>query len=92
VLVFANPHSQTRRNHQTLQLSFDDGNTWPDQFHLLLDEGLGRGYPSLTQVDDHTIGIVYEGSQADLVFERFSIQELLKRDQVAHSNWQIIQQ
>ena len=29
VLLFANPHSQKGRTHQTIQVSFDDGRTWP---------------------------------------------------------------
>ncbi len=76
VLLFANPHAQDGRHHQTIQASFDEGRTWPKEYHLLLDEGSGRGYPSLAQIDDSHIGIVYEGSQADLVFERIPIEEL----------------
>ena len=52
--------------------------TWPKKYHLLLDEGLGNGYPSMTQIDNHYIGIVYEGSQAHLIFEKIAIDELLK--------------
>ena len=79
LLLFANPHSQESRTHQTIQVSLDDGLTWPKKYHLLLDEGQGRGYPSITRIDDQHIGIVYEGSQSDLVFERISLDELLKR-------------
>lgn len=77
VLLFSNPHSQESRSHQTLQVSFDDGRTWPEEHRLLLDEGRGRGYPSLSRVDDSHVGIVYEGSQADLVFEKIALDELL---------------
>ncbi len=79
VLLFANPHTQKGRTHHTIQVSFDDGRTWPKSHHLLLDEGRGAGYPSLTRVDDQHVGIVYEGSQSHLVFEKFSLDELLKR-------------
>ncbi|MBM4073564.1 MAG: steryl acetyl hydrolase [Planctomycetes bacterium] len=78
VLLFSNPHTQKGRTHQTIQVSFDDGLTWPGSHHLLLDEGRGAGYPSLTRVDDRHIGIVYEGSQAHLVFEKVSLVELVK--------------
>jgi sialidase-1 len=78
VLIFANPHSQTGRDHHTIQVSFDDGHTWPEKCRLLLDEGRGNGYPSMTRIDNY-IGIVYEGSQAHLVFEKLSLDELLKR-------------
>ena len=77
VLLFANPHATDGRHHQTVQVSFDDGLTWPEAHHLLLDDGRGRGYPSLTQVDDKHVGIVYEGSQADVIFERIPSSELL---------------
>jgi len=78
VLLFANPHTQRGRNHQTIQVSFDDGKTWPESNHLLLDQGAGAGYPSLTRVDDDHVGIVYEGSQSHLVFEKISLSELLE--------------
>jgi sialidase-1 len=79
VLLFANPHTQKGRTHHTIQVSFDDGRTWPEEYHLLLDEGRGRGYPSISRVDDGHVGIVYEGSQADLVFEKLSLDELRVR-------------
>ncbi len=77
LLLFANPHSQKSRIQQTIQVSFDDGATWPDSYHWLLDEGRGAGYPSLTQIDGKHIGIVYEGSQAHLVFEKIPLKELI---------------
>ena len=79
VLLFANPHSQQGRTHHSIQVSFDEGKTWPEEHRLLLDEGRGAGYPSLSQVDDKHVGIVYEGSGSHLVFEKISIDELLKR-------------
>jgi sialidase-1 len=42
VLLFANPHSQKGRTHQTIQVSFDDGRIWPEKYHLLIDEGCGN--------------------------------------------------
>ena len=79
ILLFANPNAADGRHHHTIKVSFDDGMTWPEDYQILLDEGLGRGYPGITRVDDRHIGIVYEGSQSDLVFERLSLDELLKR-------------
>jgi len=79
LLLFANARSQTARTHHTLQISSDDGTTWPENMRLLLDEGRGRGYPSLTRVDRDHIGIVYEGSRADMTFEKLSIKELVRR-------------
>ncbi|MGE0759770.1 MAG: hypothetical protein AB7O38_22325, partial [Pirellulaceae bacterium] len=74
----ANPHTQSGRTHHTIQISFDDGETWPASHHRLLDEGRGAGYPSLTQVDQDHVGLVYEGSQSHLVFQKFAIAELLE--------------
>lgn len=78
VLFFANPHTQKGRTHHTVQVSFDDGQTWPDSHHWLLDEGLGAGYPSLTRINADYIGIVYEGSQSHLVFEQLAVADLLE--------------
>jgi lysophospholipase L1-like esterase len=72
-LLFANPHSQKARENQSIQVSFDDGKTWPATHRLLLDEGKGRGYPSLTQINEQYIGIVYEGGECDVMFERLSL-------------------
>lgn len=79
LLLFANPQDERQRIRHTLQVSLDDGQTWPTEHRLLLDEGPGFGYPSLSRVDDDRVGIVYEGSQAHLVFERRTRQELLER-------------
>ncbi|MBQ16703.1 MAG: sialidase [Planctomycetaceae bacterium] len=75
VLLFANPYSQTGRDHHSIRTSFDDGMTWPHR--LLLDVGRGAGYPSLSRVDRDHVGLVYEGSGAKLVFERLSLRELV---------------
>jgi len=90
VLLFANPHSQKGRTHQTVQVSFDDGLTWPDSHHWLLDQGGGAGYPSLTRIDADHIGIVYEGSQSQLVFEKLALVDLLEptRRHAARDVWQ----
>jgi sialidase-1 len=78
MLLFANPHSQTSRTMHTVQVSFDDGLTWPDSHHWLLDAGQGAGYASLVQIDNDHVGIVYEGSQAHLVFEKLPMRSLLE--------------
>ena len=80
-LLFSNPHSKVKRMrvNQTIQVSFDEGRTWPQQHHIRLDEGNGWGYPSMSRIDDKHIGIVYGGSQADLTFQIISLDELLGR-------------
>lgn len=77
LLLFANPQSQIGRIRQTIQTSFDEGKTWSKDYRLMLDEGAGAGYPSLTRIDKDHVGIVYEGSQAQLVFEKIPIRDLI---------------
>lgn len=90
VLLFANPHSQKGRSHHTVQVSFDDGLTWPDSHHWLLDQGHGAGYPSLTRIDREHVGIVYEGSQSHLIFEKLALIDLLEptRRHASRDVWQ----
>jgi len=76
ILMFSNPNSKTGRNHMTIKVSFDDGQTWPEKNWLLLDELKSRGYSCLTSIDENTIGILYEGSQADLVFQKIPVHEI----------------
>ena len=77
LLLFANPSSQERRSHQSIRVSDDDGRTWPEARRILLDEGLGRGYPSLSPIDPDRVGIVYEGSRADVVFQSIPTADLI---------------
>lgn len=68
VLVFSNPYSRHHRRNMTVQFSFDDGKTWPVEHHVLLDED-GGAYSSLVPIDRKTVGIIYESSQANLLFQ-----------------------
>ncbi len=77
ILLFVNPESYSERNHITLKVSYDDGNTWPDEKKILLDEFNGRGYSCITSLDESTIGILYESSQADMVFQQVKLDEIL---------------
>ena len=80
ILVFSNPNIQERpRRKTTLKVSFDDGMTWPEEYWLLLDEGNNRGYSCLASIDENTIGIFYEGSQADMTFESIPLNELIRK-------------
>jgi sialidase-1 len=77
VLLFSNPNSKTARQHLSIQVSYDDGKTWHADKKILLDEEKSRGYSCLTSIDNDTIGILYESSQADLVFQTIKLKELL---------------
>ncbi len=77
LVLFSNPNTMKRRNHISIKVSFDDGETWDLDKTLLLDEGEGRGYSCMTKVDDHTVGILYEGSQADMTFQLVPIEDIV---------------
>ncbi|ACU04418.1 MULTISPECIES: sialidase family protein [Pedobacter] len=77
VLLFSNPDAKTARKNMTIKVSYDDGKTWSSDKKILLDEEKSRGYSCLTSIDNNTIGILYEGSQADMVFQTIKLDELL---------------
>ena len=60
-----------------LKRSIDGGRTWPEKNWILLYEERSA-YSSITSVDEQTIGILYEGSQAHFTFQKISLSELLK--------------
>lgn len=77
ILLFCNPESYDSRDNITLKVSFDDGKTWSDDKKILLDEYPGFGYSCITSVNESTIGVFYESSQAQMVFQRIKLEELL---------------
>ncbi len=76
ILLFSNPHSRYSRNNMTLQVSFNDGKSWCEQ-NILLDSGNSFGYSCLTSIDENTIGILYESSRAQIVFQQIQLSEIL---------------
>ncbi|QDV25457.1 sialidase family protein [Aureliella helgolandensis] len=76
-LLFSNPDSTRGRHHITIKASPDHGLTWPKEHHLLLDKGSGSGYSCMSMIDRHTVGILYEGSQAQLTFQRIPLKDLV---------------
>lgn len=79
LLLFSNPDDIKERRNMTIKLSFDDGITWPEENQVLLDEDTGWGYSCLTMIDSQTVGILYECSQAHLVFQAVPLNDLLKK-------------
>lgn len=76
LLLFSNPNSKYHRNDMTIKVSFDEGKSWCEK-NILLDAGGCFGYSCLTSVDENTIGILYESSRAQMVFQRIPLQEIL---------------
>jgi len=79
-LLFSNPDSTRGRNHITIKASCDRGLTWPKEHRLLLDEGTGAGYSCMSMIDDRTVGILYEGSQAHLTFQQIPLKVLFGKE------------
>lgn len=77
LLLYSNPNSLRGRNHITIKASLDNGMTWPHQTQLLLDEAPGRGYSCMSMIDAETVGILYEGSQADMTFQAIKLKDIL---------------
>lgn len=78
-LLFSNPNSKVNRDHLTIKVSADDGQTWPQKNWVLLDEWKSRGYSCITSVDEQHVGILYESSQADMVFQKIALSEWLEK-------------
>jgi sialidase-1 len=77
VLLFANPDHPASRRRMTIKASLDRGLTWPEDRRVLLDELPSAGYSCLTMIDAETVGILYEGSQAHMTFQRIPLSDLL---------------
>lgn len=76
-LLFSNPDSNRGRNHITIKASPDRGLTWPKQHRLLLDEHDSAGYSCMSMIDEKTVGILYEGSQAQMTFQRIPLSDII---------------
>ncbi len=77
LLLFCNPESYNSRDHMTLKVSTDDGRTWSADRKILLDEYGSFGYSCITSVDESTIGVFYESSQAQMAFQQVKLEELI---------------
>ncbi|MFZ1749583.1 MAG: exo-alpha-sialidase [Saprospiraceae bacterium] len=76
VLFFSNPNHHSKRSDMTIKMSLDEGQTWPEKYHIKLNGEAGYGYSCLTMVDDKTLGILYEGTK-ELYFQKISVQEMI---------------
>ncbi|BDD12237.1 hypothetical protein FUAX_46690 (plasmid) [Fulvitalea axinellae] len=77
VLYFSNPDSKYSRDHITIKASKDFGKTWKKENQVLLDELRGAGYSCLTDVGEKYVGILYESSQAHLIYQLIPVSEIL---------------
>lgn len=76
VVFFGNDNTQSGRYNLTIKASLDLGESWDVKNELLIDERKFFGYSSLTKIDDHTIGFLYEGLR-ELYFVRVPVSEIV---------------
>lgn len=79
ILFFSNPSVQKGRNHITIKTSLDYGYTWEDENSIILDQEEGWGYSCLTMTDKETVGILYESSVAQLLFQAIKIKDIISK-------------
>lgn len=81
ILLFSNPNQSKRpvRSNMTIKASLNQGESWTEKNQLLLDEEWGWGYSCMTMIDRATIGILYEGSTSQLIFQTIKIEEIINQ-------------
>ncbi len=79
MLLFSNPATEKGRNNITIKASLNDGDSWPEDLQVLLDEGTGWGYSCLTMINEREVGILYESSVANMTFQIIPLNEILTK-------------
>lgn len=79
MLLFSNPATEKGRHHITIKASLNDGESWPEDLQVLLDEGTGWGYSCLTMINEKEVGILYESSVANMTFQIIPLSEILTK-------------
>ena len=78
ILLFSNPNTTKGRHSITIKASLDGGLSFPKEYDVMLDEDHGWGYSCLTMIDKETVGILYEGSTAHMVFQAVKLKDIIK--------------
>ncbi|ANH83039.1 glycosyl hydrolase [Niabella ginsenosidivorans] len=76
VVFFSNMNNSDARKHLTIKASLDLGATWLPAHQLLIDERKAYGYSALVQVDEETLGVLYEGIR-DLNFVKIPVADII---------------
>lgn len=77
VLFFSNVNSDRARINTTVKASLDMGETWLPANELLIDARGSWGYSVLSKIDDHNLGLFYEGTGA-MYFIRIPVSDIIK--------------
>ncbi|MBP9481544.1 MAG: exo-alpha-sialidase, partial [Parabacteroides sp.] len=78
ILLYSNPNTTKGRHSITIKASLDGGLSFPKEYDVMLDEDHGWGYSCLTMIDKETVGILYEGSTAHMVFQAVKLKDIIK--------------
>ena len=79
LILFASPVNKRSRNHGTIKMSTDDGESW--SFSRQITEGY-YAYSCLTKLQNNDIGVLYEGNNyKDMVFTSFSVDWVKEGDE-----------
>jgi sialidase-1 len=82
-LVFSGPADPASRAAMTLRTSWDGGVTWTSALPI---SGLPAAYSDLVQLDDKTIGLLYEtgdfGANETITYRRIETKQLTTASQV----------
>jgi len=76
LVIFSNPHNTAGRSRMTIQISEDNAQTWPHS--KLIDAGGSLGYSCLSMIDNATVGIVYECSKGNIVFQAIPLTDIIQ--------------
>lgn len=76
ILLFSNPATKQGRHNMRLKASLDDGSSWSEG--ILLDQGNSYGYSCITAVDENNVGVLYEGSRAQMSFKIVPLDTILR--------------
>lgn len=74
LLLFSNPDTDNSRRDMRIKWSNDMGQSWHNG--PLLDRGDSFGYSCLTSIDPDTVGIIWEGSEAQLMFQAIPLKDI----------------
>lgn len=73
-LIYSGPNSSTKREKMTLKVSLDFEATWTHKIEVHNEES---AYSDLVQIDDRNLGLFYEQDFKKIVFQVFTLEDLL---------------
>lgn len=81
IIVMCSKELNENGNKQlVLRASIDRGKNWPEKYRMVLDNAECPGNSSLTVINGETLGLLYEGSTAEVVYETIRLKDLFKID------------